>query len=200
MRLNPVIVKEIFNRLLAIGPEFEHIKNLPLTPSELLVALHTLDSTKVELKLVVKATSMCLDRKERYSQDILAIVLQQLVDITPLPTLLMRTILQSLSLYPKLSTFVSNLLQRLIPKQVWKQKVVWEGFLKCCQRLKPASFPVMLSLPPAQLKDALNQCPELRQPLLDHANEVIEKQNVPVSKTIIDVLFGKPKVGTSFKF
>lgn len=69
-------------------------------PSELLVALHTIDPAKVELKLVVKATSLCLDRKERYTQDVLAIVLQQLVDIIPLPTLLMRTILQSLSLYP----------------------------------------------------------------------------------------------------
>ncbi|XP_031626732.1 symplekin [Contarinia nasturtii] len=191
LRLNPVVVKEVFNRLLAIGPEFEHVKNLPLMPSELLVALHTLDPAKVELKLAVKATSLCLDRKERYTQDVLAIVLNQLVDITPLPTLLMRTILQSLQLYPKLSNFVSNLLQRLIPKQVWKQKVVWEGFLKCCQRLKPASFPVMLSLPPAQLKDALNTCPELRQPLLEHANEVIEKQTIPVSKMIMDVLHGK---------
>lgn len=192
LRLNPLVVKEVFNRLLAIGPEFEHIKNVPLMPSELLVALHTLDPAKIELKYVVKATSMCLAEKERYTQDVLAIVLQQLVDITPLPTLSMRTILQSHTLYPRLSGFISNLLQRLIMKQVWKQtKIVWDGFLKCCQRLKPASFPVMLSLPPPQLRDALNACPELRQPLLEHANEVIEKQNVPVSKMIMDVLLGK---------
>lgn len=191
LRLNPTVVKEVFNRLLATGPEFEHIKNFPLMPSELLVALHTLDPAKIELKFVVKATSMCLAEKERYTQDVLAIVLQQLVDITPIPTLSMRTILQSHTLYPRLSGFISNLLQRLIPKQVWKQKVVWDGFLKCCQRLKPTSFPVMLSLPPAQLRDALHACPELRQPLLEHANEVIEKQNVPVSKMVMDVLLGK---------
>lgn len=189
LRLNPVVLKEVFTRLLNIGSDFDHF-HLPLTPSELMVALHTQDPVKVELKFAVKATSMCLAEKEVYTQDVLAIVLQQLVDITPLPMLLMRTILQSLTLYPRLSGFVSNLLQRLIPKQVWKQKVVWEGFLKCCQRLKPTSFPVMLSLPPPQLKDALNTCPELRQPLLDHANEVIEKQNVPVSKMIMDVLLG----------
>lgn len=191
LRLNPLVVKEVFNRLLAIGQEFEHIKNLPLTPSELLVTLHTLDPAKIELKFVVKATSLCLAEKERYTENVLAIVLQQLVDITPLPKLLMRTILQSHTLYPRLSGFISNLLQRLIPKQVWKEKVVWEGFLKCCQRLKPASFPVMLMLPPPQLKDALNTCPELRQPLVEHANEVIEKQNVPVSKMVMDVLLGK---------
>lgn len=189
LRLNNV--KDVFNRLLGIGPEFENTnKTLVLMPSELLVALHTLDPAKCELKFVVKATSMCLQEKERYTQDVLAIVLQQLADITPLPTLLMRTILQSLSLYPRLSGFVSNLLQRLIPKQVWKQKVVWDGFLKVCQRLKPQSFPVMLSLPPAQLRDALNTCPELRQPLLEHANEVREKQNVPVSKITMEILLG----------
>lgn len=191
LRLNPIVVKEVFNRLLAIGAEFEHIKNSPILPSELLVALHLLDPAKIELKFVVKATSMCLAEKERYTQDVLVIVLQQLVEITPLPTLLMRTILQSHTLYPRLSGFISTLLQRLIPKQVWKHRVVWEGFLKCCQRLKPASFPVMLALPPPQLKDALNVCPELRQPLLDHANEVVEKQNGSISKTILDVLLGK---------
>lgn len=191
LRLNPIHVKEVFNRLLAIGAEYEHIRNVPLMPSELLVALHTLDPSKIELKFVVKATSMCLAETERYTQDVLAIVLQQLVDFTPLPTLLMRTILQSLKLYPRLSSFVVNLLQRMIPKQVWKQKVIWEGFLKCCQGLKPASFPVLLSLPPQQLKDALSACPELRQPLLEHANDIIENQNVPVSKITMDVLHGK---------
>lgn len=191
LRLNPVVVKEVFNRLLGIGSEFEHNKNLPLLPSELLVVLHTLDPSKIELKYVVKATSLCLAEKERYTHDVLAIVLQQLVDITPLPTLLMRTMLQSLTLYPRLSSFVSNLMQRLISKQIWKQKIVWDGFLKCCQRLKPASFPVMVSLPPQHLRDALNTCPELRQPLIEYANEVIEKQNVPVSKMIMDVLLGK---------
>lgn len=190
LRLNPVVVKEVINRLLGIGGEFEYIKSLPLSPSELLVALHTLDPAKIELKYVVKVASSCLAEKERYTQDVLAIVLQQLVDITPLPTLLMRTMLQSLTLYPRLGSFVTNLLSRLVTKQIWKQKIIWDGFLKCCQRLKPASFPVMLSLPQPQLRDALAECPELRQPLLEYANEVIEKQNVPVSKMIMDVLLG----------
>lgn len=191
LRLNPIMVKEVFTRLLGIGNEFENIKTLPVTATELLVALHTLDPAKIELKFVVKATSICLAEKDCYTQDILAIVLQQLVDITPLPTLLMRTMLQSLTIYPRLNMFVANLLQRLVPKQVWKQKVVWEGFLKCCQRLQPASFPVMLSLPPPQLQDALNQCPELRKPLLEYANKTIEKQTVPVSQITMDVLLGK---------
>lgn len=188
--LSPIVVKEVFNRLLGLGADFEHIKKFPLTPVELLVALHTLDPNKVSLKFVVKATSMCLAEKERYTHEVLAVVLQQLIDMTPLPTLSMRTILQSHSLYPRLSTFIINLMNRMIQKQVWRQKVLWEGFLKCCQRLKPASFPVMLSLPPQQLRDALNTCPELRQPILEHANEMIEKQTVPISKITMDILHG----------
>lgn len=188
--LSPIVVKEVFNRLLGLGADFEHIKKFPLTPVELLVALHTLDPNKVSLKFVVKATSMCLAEKERYTHDVLAVVLQQLIDMTPLPTLSMRTILQSHSLYPRLSAFIINLMNRMIQKQVWRQKVLWEGFLKCCQRLKPASFAVMLALPPQQLRDALNTCPELRQPMLEHANEMIEKQTVPVPKITMDILHG----------
>lgn len=189
LKLNPTIVKEVFNRLLGVGQEYE-VKSPPISATELLVALHTLDINKVELKFIVKATSLCLAEKDCYTQDILAIVLQQLVDITPLPTLLMRTILQSLTLYPRMAAFVNNLLQRLIPKQVWKQKVVWDGFLKCCQRLRPASFPVMLQLPPQQLQEALNTCPELRKPLIEYANEAKETQGLPVSKLTMGILSG----------
>ena len=45
----------------------------------------------------------------------------------------MRTVIQSLGMYPRLSGFVMNILQRLIVKQVWKFPKVWEGFVKCCE-------------------------------------------------------------------
>lgn len=189
LKLNPAVVKEVFTRLLGLSKDCD-AKTLALSASELLVALHTLDPTKVELKFVVKATSLCLAEKECFTHDILAIVLQQLVEIVPLPTLTMRTIIQSLTLYPKLAGFVTNLLQRLIPKQVWKQKVVWDGFLKCCQRLKPTSLPVLMTLPPPQLIEALNTCPDLRQPMIDHANGIIESQGGSVSKITMDILLG----------
>lgn len=189
LKLNPTIVKEVFIRLLGLGKEIEHV-TLSMSAIELMVALHTLDTTKVEIKFVVKATSLCLAEKDCYTQDVLAIVLQQLVNLTPLPTLLMRTVIQSLTLYPRLAGYITNLLQRLIPKQVWRQKVIWDGFLKCCQRLKPNSFPVLMTLPPPQLIDALNTCPELRQPMIDHANGLIESQSGAVSKITMDILLG----------
>lgn len=189
IKLNPVVVKEVFNRLLGVGAEYSS-SNLPITPAELLVALHTMDTSKVELKWVVKATSLCLAEKETYTHDVLGSVILQLVEITPLPTLLMRTVIQSLTLHPRLAGFVTNLLQRLILKQVWKQKVVWDGFLKCAQRLTPQSLGILIQLPAAQLQDALNICPEFREPMLEHAREIMEHQIGHVSQDRMDVLLG----------
>lgn len=189
LKLNPVVVKEVFNRLLGVGPEFSS-QTIPVTPNEILLALHTIDISKCELKYVVKATSMCLAEKDVYTQDVLASCLQQLVEITPLPTLLMRTVIQSLTLYTRLTTFVVNLLQRLILKQVWKYKVIWDGFLKCCQRLKPQSYPVLIQLPLAQLQDTLTQCPDLRQPLVEYAEAINQNQGGHISQQIMDVLTG----------
>lgn len=108
--------------------------------------------------------------------------------MTPLPTLLMRTVIQSLSLYPRLAGFITNLLQRLISKQVWKHKLIWDGFIKCCLRLQPQSMGVLIQLPVAQLQDALIICPDLRGPLLEYADEMNKHQHV--SRQVLDLLFG----------
>ncbi|XP_063902796.1 symplekin isoform X2 [Zophobas morio] len=184
IKLNPVVVREVFNRLLGLHGDS------PITPTELLVALHLIDSTKADLKTIIKATSMCLQEKQVFTQEVLAVVLQQLMDQTPLPTLLMRTVIQALGSYPRLSGFVMNILQRLILKQVWKQKVVWEGFIKCCQRTKPQSFAVLMQLPPPQLSDALAICPELKEPLKEHLMNFTEGQRTHIPLTVQEIIMG----------
>lgn len=64
------------------------------------------------------ATALCLNERTIYTHDVLAVVIQQLVDINPIPVLFMRTVLQALTFYPKMVGFVMNILQRLITKQV----------------------------------------------------------------------------------
>lgn len=57
IKLNPVVVKEVFNRLLGTNtdsPEFVS----PITPAELLIALHTIDPAVCELKVVIKGTQI----------------------------------------------------------------------------------------------------------------------------------------------
>lgn len=53
-----MVVREVFNRLLGIHGDS------PITPTELLVALHLVDSNKADLKTIIKATSMCLQEKQ----------------------------------------------------------------------------------------------------------------------------------------
>lgn len=190
LKLNQIVVKEVFNRLLGIGNEFVG-QIIAVTPTEILIAIHAIEPNECDLKCIVKATAICLAEKQVYTQEVLGSCLQQLVEITPLPTLLMRTIIQSITIYPRMSAFVINLLQRLILKQVWKQKLIWEGFLKCCQRLKPNSMAVMIQLPQQQLLDALAQCPDLRPPLLEYAQSMQDGQLGHISQHTMDILTGK---------
>lgn len=123
--------------------------------------------------------------------------MQNLMDINPLPTLLMRTVIQSMTTYPCLIAFIMNILQRLIQKKVWHQKKQWEGFIKCCQKTKPNSFQVLLQLPPEQLEDVLYQCPEMRKSLLDHVLSFTEVQ-VSVSINLYFVLVNNTFAFCSF--
>ncbi|XP_020289521.1 symplekin isoform X2 [Pseudomyrmex gracilis] len=192
IKLNPIVVKEVFNRLLGTHNNDSGVPHTsPITPAELLIALHNIDPSKAELKTVIKATSLCFAEKQVYTQETVAVVMQHLMEMTPLPTLLMRTVIQSLALYPRLSGFVMNILQRLILKQVWKQPKVWEGFVKCCERTQPQSFAVILQLPPTQLAEALRMASNLRAPLLAHIEAFTENQRAHIPQSIMDVIQGK---------
>uniref|UniRef100_A0A3B5KIJ1 Symplekin scaffold protein n=1 Tax=Takifugu rubripes TaxID=31033 RepID=A0A3B5KIJ1_TAKRU len=162
IKLNPIVVKEVFNRLLGT----QHSKG---------------------------ALNSRLWAKNVYTSEVLAVVMQQLMDQNPLPMLLMRTVIQSLTMYPRLGGFVMNILSRLIMKQVWKYPKVWEGFVKCCQRTKPQSYSVLLQLPSAQLTSMFERCPEMREPLLQHVHSLTPHQQAHIPTSIMTVLEGEKK-------
>ena len=137
------------------------------------------------------ATSLCFAEKNIYTQEVLAVVIQLLVEESPLPTLLMRTVMQTLSLYPRLVGFVMNVLQRLILKQVWKQRKIWEGFLMCCQRTMPQSFPVLLQLPIPQLKSVLHSHHELQAALRQHVDSLSDGQRSHIAPSILETIFSE---------
>ncbi|CAL8266246.1 unnamed protein product [Lota lota] len=188
IKLNPIVVKEVFNRLLGTQHSEGSSSMSPLTPGELLVSLHNIDSTKCDMKSIIKATNLCFGEKNVYTSEVLAVVMQQLMEQNPLPMLLMRTVIQSLSMYPRLGGFVMNILSRLIVKQVWKHPKVWEGFVKCCQRTKPQSFSVLLQLPATQLTSVFDRCPELRDPLLQHVHSFTPHQQAHIAPSVMGVL------------
>lgn len=188
IKLNPIVVKEVFNRLLGTQHSEGSSSMSPLTPGELLISLHNIDSSKCDMKSIIKATNLCFGEKNVYTSEVLAVVMQQLMEQTPLPILLMRTVIQSLTMYPRLAGFVMNILARLILKQVWKYPKVWEGFVKCCQRTKPQSYNVLLQLPPPQLASVFERCPEMREPLLQHVHSFTPHQQAHIPTSIMTVL------------
>nr|XP_019955292.1 PREDICTED: symplekin [Paralichthys olivaceus] len=193
IKLNPIVVKEVFNRLLGTQHSEGSSSVSPLTPGDLLIALHNIDSTKCDMKSIIKATNLCFGEKNVYTSEVLAVVMQQLMEHSPLPMLLMRTVIQSLTMYPRLGGFVMNILSRLIVKQVWKYPKVWEGFVKCCQRTKPQSYSVLLQLPPAQLTSVFERCPEMRDPLLQHVHSFTPHQQAHIPTSIMTILEANKK-------
>jgi len=188
IKLSQPVVKEVFNRLLGLNASSEASHASPILPSELLIALHQISSEDCELKIIMNATTLCLNERTIYTHDVLAVVIQQLVDVNPIPVLFMRTVLQALSFYPKMVGFVMNILQRLITKQAWKQARIWEGFIKCCQKTRPHSFPLLLQLPPPQLKHVFQTAPELRDGLIRHLRSLSIAQRSTIPSSILTVI------------
>lgn len=192
----PNVVKEVFNRLLGSTQTNTAAANPSLSPSELLVALHSVES-KSDVKAVMKAINICFGEKNIYTQEVLAVVIQQLMDISPLPTLFMRTVIQSLGMCPRLVGFVMNILSKLINKQVWKYPKVWQGFVKCCQMTKPQSFPVLLQLPPKQLESVFEIAPDVKEQLENHVENLTSNQRSHIPKTVLQLLEKEEKPSSS---
>ncbi|XP_028179055.1 symplekin [Ostrinia furnacalis] len=132
IKLNPVVVKEVFNKLLGLQNPNEES---PVDPVELMIALHLIDPSKADLKYIIKATALCFGEKQTYTQD-------------------------------RIMPLVLNFLQLLVEKEVWLNKVAWEGWVKCCERLLPQACFLLVSLPARALQAA---SPALLAALRAHA-------------------------------
>jgi len=187
IKLSQAVVKEVFNRLLGINVDTS-IHKSPVTPAELLSALHQIDTSVCDLKTIINATTLCFAEKQVYTQETLATCMQQLIDVTPIPTLYMRTVIQSVTMYPKLTGFVLIMMQRLIGKQIWKYPKVWEGFIKCCQRIKSISHQLLLQLPPPQLKEVFTTAPDLCEYLCKHVQDLNPQQRAVIPEQLLQVI------------
>ncbi|MED6121281.1 hypothetical protein PIB30_116716 [Stylosanthes scabra] len=158
-----------------------------LTPAEILIAIHGIDPERdgIPLKKVTDACNACFEQRQTFTQEVLAKVLNQLVEQIPLPLLFMRTVLQAIGAFPTLVDFIMGILSRLVTKQIWKYPKLWVGFLKCAQLTKPQSFGVLLQLPPAQLENALNRIAALKAPLVAHASRPDIQSTLPRSVLVV---------------
>ncbi|KAL3654914.1 hypothetical protein CASFOL_000700 [Castilleja foliolosa] len=165
-----------------------------LTPAEALIAIHGIDPERdgIPLKKVTDACNACFEQRQIYTHQVLAKVLNQLVEQIPLPLLFMRTVLQAIGAFPSLVEFIMEILSRLVSKQIWKYPKQWVGFMKCALLTKPQSFGVLLQLPTAQLEIALNRTPGLKAPLIDHASQPHIRSSLPRSTLVVLGLVSEP--------
>lgn len=61
---------------------------------------------------------MCFQHRAVFTPEVLAVVLNQLVEQAPLPLLLMRTVIQTIAVAPKLKPRVIETLSKLVNKRV----------------------------------------------------------------------------------
>ncbi|KAH9032328.1 Symplekin tight junction protein C terminal-domain-containing protein [Lactarius hengduanensis] len=168
------LVRSVFGAVVTTPPQtFGSVtSNLPrvrqselLTPAELMVLLHDTEK-EIGIKSAIEAIGICFSMTDVFRSEILAVVMQQILDEPVLPTLFMRTVIQAVKTYKSLTGFVSTtLLSRLITKKIWTTPLLWEGFIRCAQIVAPASFLVLLQLPKEQLRELVAKQPSLRGPL-----------------------------------
>jgi len=175
------LVRSVFGAVVTMPPQtFGSVtSNLPrvrqselLTPAELMVLLHDTEK-EIGIKSTIEAIGICFSMTDIFRSEILAVVMQQILDEPVLPTLFMRTVIQAVKTYKSLIGFVSTtLLSRLITKKIWTTPLLWEGFIRCAELVSPASCPVLLQIPKEQLRELVAKQPRLRAPL----RELVQKK------------------------
>ncbi|KZV93110.1 hypothetical protein EXIGLDRAFT_674317 [Exidia glandulosa HHB12029] len=169
------IVRSLFTTVVASPPSAIGTSNQPrtrqsdmLTPAELMVMLHE-QEMEIGLKPTIEAINICFSMSDIFGQEVLAVVMQQIVDEPQLPVLFLRTVIQAVRTYRSLIGFVSTtLLSRLITKKIWQNPKLWDGFVMCSKIIAPASFGALLQLPKDQLRDLVHKEPGLKAGLRDY--------------------------------
>ncbi|KAI5992588.1 Symplekin tight junction protein C terminal-domain-containing protein [Pisolithus orientalis] len=174
------LVRSVFSSIVTTPPQtFGSVtSNLPrvrqselLTPAELMVLLHEAEK-EIGLKSAIEAIGICFSMTDVFRSEILAVVMQQIVDEPVLPVLFLRTVIQAVTTYKSLVPFVSTtLLSRLITKKIWQNPHLWEGFIRCAKVIAPASFGALLQLPKEQLRELVDKQPSLKSGLRDYVTK-----------------------------
>ncbi|KAG8748374.1 hypothetical protein FRC10_005921 [Ceratobasidium sp. 414] len=214
------LVKSAFQAIVAAPPDSftKGSSNLPrmkqseqLTPVDLMVLLH--EDKEIGIKPAIEgivlllfasrvdteqgsdrpAIGICFQIVDVFRSDVLAAVMQQLLDSATLPTLFLRTVIQAVTTYKNLVGYVSTtLLSRLITKKIWTNAPLWEGFIRCAKVIAPASFGALLQLPREQLKELISKQPALKEDL----REYVVRRAGPKAR-LLEVFSEQPEPGSA---
>ncbi|TFK32777.1 Symplekin tight junction protein C terminal-domain-containing protein [Crucibulum laeve] len=174
------VVRSVFSSIVTTPPQtFGSVtSNQPrdrqsglLNPADLMVLLHKSEK-EIGLKSAIEAIGICFSMTDVFRSEVLAVVMQQIMDEPVLPVLFLRTVIQAVTTYKSLVRFVSTtLLSRLITKKIWTNPPLWEGFIRCAKVIAPASFGALLQLPKDQLRELVDKQPSLKFGLRDYVTK-----------------------------
>ena len=119
-----------------------------MTPTGILLALHSLDPVKTGLKLktIMVALDACLSKRDVFGKAVLASALQQLTQRAALPPLYMRFLMQSHAAVPDLKGFMIEQLAALVNRHIWTNKVLFTGWNLAVRQNLPDAFPAFLQV------------------------------------------------------
>jgi CCR4-NOT transcription complex subunit 6 len=139
-----------------------------LTLAQLLIELHRVPAARASLPSVARAISvgvgLCtLDYVSAQS------VLETLEQDKPVPSLLLKTLLQIKETYPTFRNLTLASLTRLAkqPTSLWEDKVLWKGFCIACRKLQPHSFGALAELPSLQREQFFLENKEQNMTMMD---------------------------------
>ena len=119
-----------------------------MLPTDILLALHSLDHTKdgVKLKQIMAALDHCLSLRAKFDKSVLATVLQNLIQRPTLPPLYMRFMMQAQAAIPTLKSLIVHQLSTLVNEQIWTNKSLFLGWNLAVRQNVPESFPAFLQV------------------------------------------------------
>ena len=134
-------------------------------PGEVLVALSSFSDVRESsegLNAVRNALDYCIKQLPViFDKEVLAGALNKLVQLHTLPVLFMRMVLLSISREKELGTFVlhSVLSSSVIASKIKSDTAQWQGYILLLQKMTPASFRHLLTLPTRLMTSALKDMP-----------------------------------------
>ncbi|KRX26731.1 Symplekin [Trichinella nelsoni] len=130
-----------------------------------------------------------LQNKHMFSSDLLSGIIKQISERQVVPAIFFHTIPLLLEAQASLENLIGSILQKFVTKQIWKQgKDVWQAFVQCSSKLKIHGYAALLQLPASKLRNAIETCPELRQDLLKHVENMEIQQRASITKDCINEL------------
>ncbi|KRX51088.1 Symplekin [Trichinella murrelli] len=161
-----------------------------ITADELWFEMYELEVTNEnDFTQLLNLFGVLLQNKHMFRSDLLSGKIKQISERQVVPAIFFHTIPLLFEVQASLDNLIGSILQKFVTKQIWKQEEdVWQAFVQCSSKLKIHGYAALLQLPASQLRNAIETCPELRQDLLKHIENMGSQQKASITKDCVNEL------------